>query len=222
LLNEAKAEAKELLKEVNQKIENTIKLIRENKGERETTKRLRSELESLDESLQMEEVKDIEPVYEALPGEIKAGDLVRVKNSGALGQVISIKDKDAEIMIGELKSTVKLNRLDKISRKEYRSLLGEENIVKSTGINLQEKMGNFSPNIDLRGKRAEEALKEIDSLIDSAIIFGAPELKILHGKGDGILRTMIREHLKTYKEVRSFTDEHADRGGAGVTLVKLR
>ncbi|HXA02097.1 MAG TPA: endonuclease MutS2 [Cytophagaceae bacterium] len=222
LLNEAKAEAKELLKEVNQKIESAINEIRKNKGDKEITKKLRNDLENFNESLKMEEVKDAESNYEVMPGEIKTGDLVRVKNTGALGEIISIKDKDAEIMIGELKSTVKLNRLDKISRKEYRSHLGEENIVKSKGINLQEKMGNFSPNIDLRGKRTEEALKEIDSLIDSAIIFAAPELKIIHGKGDGILRTLIREHLKTYKEVKSFTDEHADRGGAGVTLVKLK
>jgi DNA mismatch repair protein MutS2 len=222
LLNEAKAEAKGLLKEVNQKIENTIKEIRENKADKEATKKLRNDLESLDESLRIEEVKDAVPTYEVLPGEIRPGDLVRVKNSGALGQVISIKDKDVEIMMGDLKSTVRMNRLDKISRKEYRSALGEENIVKSKGIDLQEKMGSFSTQIDLRGKRAEEALKEIDALMDSAIIFGASELKIVHGKGDGILRTMIREHLKTYKEVKSFTDEHADRGGAGVTLVKLK
>jgi DNA mismatch repair protein MutS2 len=222
LLNEAKAEAKELLKEVNQKIENTIKEIREKKGDKDATKKLRSDLEDFNESLKPEEVKDAEPKYEVIPGEIKARDLVRVKNTGALGEIISIKDKDAEIMIGDLKSTVKINRLDKISRKEYRSHLGEENIARSKGINLHEKMGNFSPNIDLRGKRGEEALKEIDSLIDSAIIFASPELKIVHGKGDGILRTLIREHLKTYKEVKSFTDEHADRGGAGVTLVKLK
>jgi DNA mismatch repair protein MutS2 len=222
LLNEAKAEAKELLKEVNQKIENTIKEIRENKGDKEATKKLRIDLGTFGESLKMEEVKEMEPTYEVVPGAIKAGDLVRVKNTGALGEIISIKDKDAEIMIGELKSTVKVNRLDKISRKEYRSHLGEENVAKSKGINLQEKMGTFSPTIDLRGKRAEEALKEIDSLIDSAIIFAVPEIKIIHGKGDGILRTLIREHLKTYKEVKSFADEHADRGGAGVTLVKLK
>jgi DNA mismatch repair protein MutS2 len=222
LLNEAKVEAKGLLKEVNQKIENAIKEIRENKADKELTKKLRSDLESLDESLKIEEVKDMGPQYEVLPGEIKSGDLVRVKNSGALGQVISIKDKDVEIMMGDLKSTVKMNRLDKISRKEYRAMLGEENIIKSKGIDLQEKMGSFSTQIDLRGKRAEEALKEIDALMDSAIIFGASELKIVHGKGDGILRTIIREHLKTYKEVKSFADEHADRGGAGVTLVKLK
>jgi DNA mismatch repair protein MutS2 len=222
LLNEAKLEAKELLKEVNQRIENTINEIRKNKGDKESTRKLRNDLQDLNESLKPEEVKDTVSNYEVMAGDIKKGDLVRVKNSGALGEIISIKDKDAEIMIGQLKSSVKINRLDKISRKEYRSHLGEENIVKSKGLDLQEKMGNFSPNIDLRGKRTEEALKEIDSLIDNAIIFSAPELKIIHGKGDGILRTLIREHLKTYKEIKSFSDEHADRGGAGVTLVKLK
>jgi DNA mismatch repair protein MutS2 len=87
---------------------------------------------------------------------------------------------------------------------------------------MNEKMTNFSFNVDLRGKRGDEALGEVDSLMNDAIMLGYPELRIVHGKGDGILRTLIRQHLRGYSQVAGTTDEHADRGGQGVTIVKMR
>jgi DNA mismatch repair protein MutS2 len=222
LLSEAKQQAKQLLRDANQKIENTIRQIKESKAEKELTKELREELGNFKESLEPEERVEPAAKHEVIPGEIKIGDLVRVKDNGALGEVLSLKGKDAEIMIGELKSNIKLSRLEKISRKEYREYVGEENLPSGRGIHYNEKLGNFSPHIDLRGKRGEEAVKEVQELIDSAIIFGVQEIRIVHGKGDGILRTLIRNLLKNYKQVQSMADDHADRGGAGVTLVKLK
>jgi DNA mismatch repair protein MutS2 len=87
---------------------------------------------------------------------------------------------------------------------------------------MNEKMSNFSFNLDLRGKRGDEALNEVDNLMNDALLLSYPELRIVHGKGDGILRVLIRNHLKKYKEVQSMADEHADRGGAGVTIVLMK
>lgn len=220
LMNEAKDKAKQLIAEANQRIESTIRDIRESKADKEVTKLLREDLKTFNDNLK----KEIEPEKSKIvveEGEVKVGDLVRVKDNGAVAEVISIKGKDADIFIGDLKSTVKMNRLEKISRKEYKQERGVEN-KPASGINLNEKLGNFSPNLDLRGKRGEEALQEVDRLIDSAILFNVPEVHIIHGKGDGILRSLIRNHLKNYKEVNSMGDEHADRGGAGVTIVRLK
>jgi DNA mismatch repair protein MutS2 len=158
-----------------------------------------------------------------IEGEISEGDLVRVKNSGALGKVIAIKGKDVEVAIGELKSTVKLARLEKISRKEYREQLNlDDKKAPMKGIDMNEKMASFSFNLDLRGKRHHEVIPILDEFLDHAILVGSPELRILHGKGDGILRNAVREHLRKYKEVESISDEHADRGGAGISIVKMR
>jgi DNA mismatch repair protein MutS2 len=79
----------------------------------------------------------------------------------------------------------------------------------------------FRPEIDVRGLRAEEALRRVTALIDEAIMVQNRELRILHGKGDGVLRHMIREYLRTVDLVDSFGDEHVDLGGAGITLVLL-
>ncbi|WMJ74800.1 endonuclease MutS2 [Cytophagaceae bacterium ABcell3] len=223
-INKAKAEAKELLKDANRRIEETIRNIKESKAEKETTKKLRDNLRQYsDKSLKTEVEQEYNaPDYEVEEGEIAEGDYVRVKESGAVGKVTALKGKNAELAIGELKSNVKVQRLEKISRKKYREHHAEKKESSATLSGLNKKMMAFTPDIDVRGRRGEEALAEVDGLLDSAIMFGAKDLRIVHGKGDGILRTLIRERLRTYPQVVSIDDEHADRGGAGVTLVKMR
>jgi len=230
LINEAKAEAKRIVKEANQKVENTIRQIREQQAEKEATKQLRQELENFCEQLQPEEITTIskltsveKPQIELENSPIEAGDYIRLKGTETVGEVVAVKGNEATIVIGELKSMVKLNRLEKISRKSYRQLMPEKAGASfSTGIDLNEKMSHFSFDLDVRGKRAEEALTEVSQFIDDAIMLSHQNLRIVHGKGDGILRTLIRDHLRKYKEVLRLEDEHADRGGAGVTLVTLR
>jgi DNA mismatch repair protein MutS2 len=229
LLKEAKEQAKLILAEANRKIENTIREIKENKADKDITKLVRTELEEYKEELFKEEpikipVSEKEEKPEIQDKTIREGDFVKVKDSGALGEVVTLKEKEAEIMIGALRSTVKLNRLIKISRREFRATIGEDFLSGSEnkGYNYLSKSNEFSPTLDLRGKRGEEALIDVSQFIDNALILNVTDLKIVHGKGDGILRTIIRDHLRHYKQVASLTDEHADRGGAGVTLVKLK
>jgi DNA mismatch repair protein MutS2 len=83
-------------------------------------------------------------------------------------------------------------------------------------------IASFSPEIDVRGMRTEDALAAIERLFDRALMMGFGNLKILHGKGDGILRKMIRQYLKKYDQVDRMEDEHMDRGGDGITYVYLK
>jgi DNA mismatch repair protein MutS2 len=87
--------------------------------------------------------------------------------------------------------------------------------------NVSKRRVNFKSEIDLRGKRADEALHKVTELIDEAVMVGAPEVRILHGKGDGILRQLIRDLLQTSDVVEWYGDEHIERGGAGITIVRL-
>lgn len=226
ILNDAKAQAKELLKETNRKIETTIKEIKEGKADKDITKLIRQELQEFEtKELKLEKVEEQKPAseeWELEKGDIAIGSFVRIKGQATIGEVLSIKGKDAEIAIGELKTNVKLNRLEKMSRKEFREAVKESVKPRMTGIDLNEKMMNFSFNLDLRGKRGEEALGAVDSLMNDAIMLGYPELRIIHGKGDGILRNLIRQHLRSYKQVAGMSDEHADRGGQGVTIVRMK
>ena len=118
LLNQAKLEAKKLLAEANQKIENTIRAIKEQKAEKYSTKKMRQDLEKLNSELVIEEIEpENNQEVEVLEGEVAVGDWVRLKGQVAMGEVLSIRGKDAEVLMGELQSFIKLNRLEKISRK---------------------------------------------------------------------------------------------------------
>ena len=234
IVNEAKQKAKALVQEANQRIENTIRAIKENKAEREPTKQIRQELERFEqkelkpEPVVLEKPKPTETEFEKEGGAILVGSYVRIlgqntEATSAIGEVMALRGKDAEIRIGDLKSNVKLNRLEKVSRKTFTAATEvRDDRPRSQGVDLNEKMQNFSFNLDIRGKRGEEALGEVDRFFDDALMLGYPELRIVHGKGDGILRTLVRNHLRGYKQVGKMEDEHADRGGAGVTIVKMK
>jgi len=227
IVNEAKQKAKTLIADANQLIENTIREIKENKAEKEKTKTVRQVLETFNKkNLEPEVIVEAAPkeeIYEPEDGAIVPGSYVRVAGQTAIGEVIALRGKDAEIRIGDLKSTIKLNRLEKVSNKTYKEATGEKKLKTVTkGVDLNERMMNFSFNLDMRGKRGEEALGLVDQFMDNAIMLGYDEIRIVHGKGDGILRTLVRNHLRGYSHVAEMYDEHADRGGAGVTIVKLK
>ncbi|RYE18065.1 MAG: endonuclease MutS2, partial [Sphingobacteriaceae bacterium] len=120
------------------------------------------------------------------------------------------------IAIGDLRTVAKRKKVQKIAKKEV-----PKEIRKSYNSALNDTAG-FSPEIDVRGKRGEESLYEIEKYLDRAIMMGVNSLKIIHGKGDGILRKLIRDYLKKYAEVSHMEDEHADRGGDGITYVYLK
>ncbi|WP_080238941.1 endonuclease MutS2 [Spirosoma rigui] len=230
LINDAKQKAKALVQEANQRIETTIREIKENKAEREPTKQVRQELERFEQKdlkpeaiVPVEKPRPTEPEFESDNGVISVGSYVRITGQNTIGEVLSLRGKDAEVRIGDLKSNIKLNRLEKVSRKTFKEATDvRDDRPRSQGMDMNEKMLNFSFNLDIRGKRGEEAIGEVDRFFDDALMLGYPELRIVHGKGDGILRTLVRNHLRGYKQVGKMEDEHADRGGAGVTIVKMK
>jgi len=228
LLNEAKAEAKGILADANRKIEQTIKQIKESNAEQQRTKQVRKELEDYKETVKPEPVKTPKKQQQEqeeitlAEGPIEVGSWVRIKGQPALGKVMTMKGKDVELMIGDLKSTVKLNRLEKITRKEAKQTEKAQRRTSSGGgMDMTAKMANFSSSLDLRGKRVSEALPQLEQFIDDALLVGTQELRIVHGKGDGVLRNLVRQELRKFKQVSHFEDEHADRGGPGVTLVTI-
>ena len=219
-IQEAKLEAKSLLDQTNKKIESVIREIKEGKAEKEVTKQVRQELEVFKEEIKPEKTVVKDPEIQVIGGIIEAGDWVRLKDNGAVAEVISIKNKDVEISIGDLKSNVKLSRLEKISKTEVKKEL--KAVERRGNYNTNEKMMDYSSNLDLRGKRGEEILPLIQTFIDEGYMLGVKNLRIVHGKGDGILREVTRNLLRTMPQVSKMEDEHADRGGAGVTLVTMK
>lgn len=213
ILKQAKLEAQEILKGANKLIENTISEIKETQADKGKTKELRKNLRDELVKNQVEKTVEKRPVVN-INQEIEVGDWVRVIDSGTIAQVIEIAKGNIILAFGDLRSVVKRARLEKVAKKEV-----PKSLRKSSSSQLTETLADFNPEIDVRGQRTDDAIYEIEKYLDKAIMLGFPSLKIIHGKGNGILRKMIRENLGKYSQVNRMEDEHADRGGDGITYV---
>ncbi|MGF7078303.1 endonuclease MutS2 [Mucilaginibacter sp. UYCu711] len=213
LIREAKDEAKNIILNANKLVENTIAEIKSSNADKEKTKDLR---ENLNRELQKNTAKPVVAKAAATDEEIKVGDWVKLADSETTGQVIELIKDNVIIAIGDLRTVAKRKRVQKVAKsvvpKEVRRSMNSH-----TG-----DIASFSPEIDVRGMRTEDALGAIERLFDRALMMGFGNLKILHGKGDGILRKMIRQYLKKYDQVDRMEDEHMDRGGDGITYVYLK
>ncbi|MFN5171111.1 MAG: endonuclease MutS2 [Cyclobacteriaceae bacterium] len=212
IINRAKAEAAQLLAQTNREIEKTIRHIKENKAEKKETKKVRHGLQQLSARVV---VKPEQAVVATTP--IAVGEAVRLRGQEVTGRVLSISGELAEVQFGDLRSTVKLSRLVKSAE-----AVSAQPAIARGAMNLVEKRSGFSPVLDVRGQRAEEVVTVLAQFLDDAVLLGQHELRIIHGKGEGVLRSIVRDRLKRMKEVVAVSDEHADRGGAGVTIVTLK
>jgi DNA mismatch repair protein MutS2 len=214
ILKNAKLEAQSIIKNANKLIENTISEIKESKAEKVQTQNLRQNLEQELKKHEVQE-KKTPKITEIIT--LKPGDWVKFLDSDNLGQVMEIARDNVILAMGDLRSVVKINRLEKVSNKSV-----PKEIRKSHGADLTESFSTFKTELDLRGMRGDEALYEIEKYLDRAVMLGLSSLKVIHGKGDGILRKLIREYLKKYSQVSHIEDEHPDRGGDGITFVHLK
>jgi DNA mismatch repair protein MutS2 len=214
IIKDARIEAQNIIKNANKLIENTISEIRESKADKIKTQNLRQNLQQESKKHEVHEKKVVK-IQEAV--EIRSGDWVKFIDSETVGQVMEIARDNVILAMGDLRSVVKLNRVEKVSNRSV-----PKEIRKSHGTDLTESFSTFNTELDLRGRRGEEAIYEIEKYLDSAVMLGLSSLKIIHGKGDGILRKLLREYLRKYSQVSRIEDEHADRGGDGITYVYLK
>jgi DNA mismatch repair protein MutS2 len=242
----AKKEAETLLSETNRKIENTIRQIRESQAEKDKTREARHQLDEFKHSIS-EEIKPVETASEKkvvrlirkakkikpalvvslkeIPDksekQFKPGDAVRMTDTMASGEIIKIENRMAQVETGNLRFFVPLDRIERITKSELRKNLRSEKTMPETDPLILQRKLNFKPEIDIRGVRGEEAVNLVRDFIDNALMVQHRNLRILHGKGNGILRQLVREYLATLNVVKSYRDEHVDMGGSGITVVEM-
>ncbi len=247
ILTKARDEAQQLLNQSNKMIENTIRQIKETQAEKEKTKDVRQQLEEFkfvvtedtkpletesEEKIARLNIKakkiklDPEPPKEKHATEsevkpLKPGDAVRMIDTQAAGEIIEINDKMARIETGSLRFLVPLDKIERISKSDLKKSLRANQVYRENDQGIVQRNINFKPEIDIRGVRGEEAINQVMELIDNALIVQHRNLRILHGKGNGILRQLVRQYLATVKVVKSFRDEHVEFGGAGITVVEM-
>lgn len=250
IIRQAKEEAERMLQESNARIENTIRTIKEAQAEKEKTRLVRQELNDFRTSLEtmtskeqeekiarkMEKLKEKQERKKNKKNEpktaasqtaatpkvmpITVGENVKIKGQTSVGQVMEINGKNATVAFGSIKTTVKLDRLERSNAAPKTEGIAKSTFVSSqTHDQMYEKKLNFKQDIDVRGMRGDEALQAITYFVDDAILVGMDRVRILHGTGTGILRTLIRQYLSTVPGVSHYADEHVQFGGAGITVV---
>jgi len=249
ILNKAKEDAQQLLHESNAKIENTIRQIKEAQAEKEQTRAIRQELNSFKEDVEKQSYEEGEKISQqmkrieerqkrkngknkkskistapnkaAIEKPIEVGETVKIKGQISTGIVSEIKSKKAVVIFGSIKSTIDISKIERATNSNKKEPVAATFVSKQTQDEIYEKKLNFKQDIDVRGMRGEEAIQAITYFIDDAILLGVSRVRILHGTGTGILRTLIRQYLQTVPGVTHFADEHVQFGGAGITVVDL-
>lgn len=250
ILEEAKKEAESIVKGANKQVEKTIRDIRKSQADKEKTKEARGELQSFIQALgesklqqqkthdeyinkklaQLEKhkkkkqnapEKSREEEFRSAP--LKLGEKVRIKSNGMVGEVVMVSAKEIKVVIGSVSSLMSADKVERISSNEFKQA------SKKTSAPVYEKVDpairarklNFSPEIDIRGQRLQAALDIICRYMDDAIMLGVSPLRIIHGKGSGVLHEELQKYLRTVPGVKDVRDEDIRQGGSGVTIVTL-
>ena len=251
ILKKAKLEAQQLIADANRRIEQTIRTIREAQAEKEATRLVRRELDDFRAEAEQADAaerdagiaREIERIERRRqrradrkaqqggqpaaapaapePREAEVGSKVRMKGQEMVGEVRSIKGRKAQVAFGQILTTVDRELLTVVSNNEYREATRPTTVRTVVSADISARKLAFRDHIDVRGMRSIEALDEVQQFIDDALMVGVNTVTILHGKGTGALKEEIRRYLRTVPEVESAVDEHADRGGAGITIVTL-
>ncbi len=238
ILNEAKLKASEIVTNANKEIETAIKVIQETKADKAKTQKARKGLSDLKEKLNKEvaqtpeinsalhrnnnarkKEKELETeLIEILERPVSIGDRVKQLDNDVAGEVLAIKQNKAHVLFGFVKMWLDISEL------RVTKAIQPKAKVKMATFNAQlfEKQSTFQPEIDVRGRRGEEAISAIEAWLEDAHLLGFSSLKIIHGRGFGILRKLIYERLKQISFVKHFEHENEQLGGNGVTLVYLK
>ncbi|MEZ5058585.1 MAG: Smr/MutS family protein [Saprospiraceae bacterium] len=216
---EAKEKAMQEAAQESRELNKLIKEIREQQN-LEKAKQLIVETKKDQKELQ-EEVKDLrekvyfEPDKKKKEEEIKVGDFVKIRSSGTNGEVEIIEKKKAIVKVGDLRMTLPLREL----------VLSREPLDKKTALSITTDTvsanSNFESKIDIRGLRMADAMKVLEDFVDQALMTNANTLRIVHGKGDGVLRKAVKRKLQEYQDIQEIYHPEQEFGGNGVTIVEM-
>lgn len=212
IIKKAKSEADKYLEDVNRKVERVIKEIKESSAEKSAIKEAKKTISELKSETRIE-LTEIQEGISSLD-ELKEGDFVKIRNSNATGKIIEVDEekKRATVLSGSIKMLVKLS--DLIPTKEVKEKDNREvhDFLKTPEVNYR---------LDIRGKRADEAEYEIIKFVDDAYQSGLDRAEILHGKGTGALKKLVKDILSSHSGVKNFYYAPIEQGGDGITIIEF-
>ncbi len=227
ILEQANQKALEIIESSNKAIEKTIREIKEGKADKKITKAAREKL--TEEKNRLKKPKHQHKANQSPDSSVdiensrlSAGDWVQIKDMDVVGELISIDGEDALVNVNNVRLRTTAAKLEKSNNKPKAHATSFKSSQRGIMHEINKKVTNFNLSIDLRGKRADETMSILKKYIDDAILLNIKEVSILHGKGYGILRDIIREYLQSVDEVQHFGDAPLDMGGSGITRVRFK
>lgn len=245
IIASAMQEAEQIVKGAGKQVEKTIRDIKAAQAEKAQTKEAREELQGFLGALEKRKEKEgrdkenyidrklaslqkrgakkaaaAEKEQKSSP--LKVGEKVRIKDNGLVGEVSKISNKAVTVIVGNISSTMSPDRVERISSNEFREASRKEfkPVEQKVDRSLTDRRLNFSPELDIRGERLSDALNIVTRYIDDAVMLNMGSVRIIHGKGSGVLREEIQKYLRSIPGL-SVSDEDIRNGGTGVTIVKL-
>ena len=154
---------------------------------------------------------------------LAAGDTVFIRGMNLQGKIVSIDHdgEDAEVGIGKVRVNVDLARLSRIESEDSPADAPPQPAAEAPSVRTDLAPALASVELDIRGKRVDEAQLNLDEFLDHAMRDGLDKLRVIHGRGTGALRNVVREHLRHHRAVKNFGPEPRERGGNGATWVEL-
>ena len=201
-------------------IEKKIKQIDARRERQQQRKAQKADERAAAEAREMLAEQQRQEAFRSAP--LKVGEKVRVKENGMVGEVTKVSPKAVVVIIGNISSKMPLDKVERITSNEFKNAVKESNKhVSSIKIDssITERKLNFKTEIDIRGARLNDAIEQVSRYVDDAIMLGVGSVRIIHGKGTGVLRDEIQKLLRTVPGVASAKDEHIQLGGSGVTVV---
>jgi DNA mismatch repair protein MutS2 len=216
MLEQAKIKAGRMLDEANKHIEMTIRVIREHKADKVKTQEVRGKLNKFKEQIKTETAPEEKPVKPFVPVKWLPGMPVKSMQNGAVGEVLEVKKDKLKVALGLVQVWLPITEVAPAEKQTT-----GKRVPNAKGFNWIERSAAFNPRLDLRGEREEDALKKLAVWMDEAYALGQFNLKVVHGRGDGILRKSLRQYLKSVNYVRSYHSEQEEQGGDGCTVITL-
>ena len=203
-------------------IERKIKQIDERRARRQKRKEERADERSLQEMREQQAEQERMEAFRSAP--LKVGEKVRIKENGMVGEVTKVSAKAVVVIIGNISTKLPHDKVERITSNEFKSAVKETarpapSMKVDSSIN--ERKLNFSTEMDVRGERLNDAIEKVTRYVDDAIMVGVSSVRIIHGKGTGVLRDELQKLIRTMPGVASVRDEHIQFGGTGVTIVNF-
>lgn len=236
VIKDARQRAQQIIDQTNKLIEKTIREIKEHQAEKEITRQLREELskemaELISETEKIEENQvavQVKPQVKEKRNEaayiLRRGAYVKMEGQDNIGIVEEIKASKASVTFGSFKIRTTIDKLILASPSEIKLFESSRN-YQGRGFSvlsqINDKLADFKMSIDLRAQKPEQARESLARYIDQAILLRVNEVRILHGKGNGVLRSLVHDYLSETPEVIRIEDEKLEHGGHGITVVYL-